>query len=51
MNSIAVAKVPTAAVSAVAARPEVKRVLPQLSVPLVRGTPSATPDVRVAAVE
>jgi subtilisin family serine protease len=51
MNSIAVAKVPTASVSAMAARPEVKRVLPQLSVPLERGIPSATPDIRVAAVE
>jgi subtilisin family serine protease len=51
MNSIAVAKAPMVVVSAVAARPEVKRVLPQLSVPLEQGTPSATPDVRVAAVE
>jgi subtilisin family serine protease len=51
MNAISVSKVPTAVVSAVAARPEVKKVLPQLSVPLDRGTPSASPDVRVAAVE
>jgi subtilisin family serine protease len=51
MNSIAVSRVPAAAVGAVAARPEVQRVLPQLSVPLERGIPSATPDIRVAAVE
>jgi subtilisin family serine protease len=51
MNSIAVSNVSTAAVGAIAARPGVKRVLPQLSVPLEPGIPSASPDIRVTAVE
>jgi subtilisin family serine protease len=51
VNGIRVDAATTQLVAAVAARPEVRRIVPTWQVPVERGIPSATPDVRVAAVE